>query len=165
MASISTRTGDAGTTGLGGARRVPKTHPRIDAIGCVDELSAHLGTAKTEPAASEELKNFLHEIQLELITLMGELADKATELPASALARLDEKVKTLEAVVPPFKTWAISGTSPLQARLHVARTVCRRTERVVVSLAEIEPVSENLRRYVNRLSDVLWLLARKEENE
>lgn len=169
--SIATRTGDDGLTTQLYGKRLPKTHPRIVANGSIDELSSHLGLAKAFceiPAVRETLQR----IQLELISLMGEvgvvnedqekyLASKIPHLEDAALDSLDNLVDELETEERRFTGWILAGTSPYQAALHVARAVCRRAERDVIALREH---GERLRtlpaQYLNRLSDVLWLLAR-----
>lgn len=169
--SIATRTGDDGLTTQLYGRRIPKTHPRIVANGSIDELSSQLGLAKafcTDAARREALER----IQLELIALMGEvgvldedrekyLASKIRRIEEADLARLDDLVDELETEERRFTGWVLAGTSPHQAALHVARAVCRRAERDVIALRERgETLGDLPARYLNRLSDVLWLLAR-----
>lgn len=169
--TISTRKGDDGLTTQLYGKRISKNHPRVVANGALDELSSHLGMAKAL-CNIPETKELLQKIQLELITLMGEigvvnedqekyLASKIPHLGASALDALDNLVDELETEERRFTGWILAGTSPYQAALHIARAVCRRAERDVVALRER---GESLRdlpvRYLNRLSDVLWLLAR-----
>lgn len=169
--SIATRTGDHGTTGLMYGRRVPKTHPRIEANGAIDELNAALGVARAT-ATDEWLRGELFLTQKQLVDVMGELATAPDDLarftrdgfilvtPAMT-ARLDELVKHLEAQKISFKGWATPGATPLAAALDLARTACRRAERRVCAIREAgEPVNAEIVIYLNRLSDVLWLLAR-----
>jgi cob(I)alamin adenosyltransferase len=170
--SIVTRTGDDGTTGLMYGRRVPKAHPRIAACGAVDELNAALGLARA--AASQSLvRDALLPIQKELVGLMGELATLDEDMPryikdgyamisAECVVRLDDLAKKLEAETPPFKDWVMPGASPASAALDFARTVCRRAERHVCGL---EVHNAQIVIYLNRLSDVLWLMARWIEKE
>lgn len=169
--TISTRKGDDGLTTQLYGKRISKNHPRVVANGALDELSSHLGMAKAlcEIPATKEL---LQKIQLELITLMGEigvvnddqekyLASKIPHLEDAALDALDDLVDELETEERRFTGWILAGTSPYQAALHVARAVCRRAERDVIALRERgETLRELPARYLNRLSDVLWLLAR-----
>lgn len=165
--SIVTRTGDDGTTSLMYGRRVPKAHPRIAACGAIDELNAALGLARAE--GSSEL---LLPIQKELIGLMGELATDDQDMPryikdgypvisAESVARLDQLAAKLEAGLPRFKDWVIPGANRASAALDVARTVCRRAEREVLSL---QHPNAQIIVYLNRLSDVLWLMARSVES-
>ena len=164
--SIVTRTGDDGTTSLMYGRRVPKSHPRIVACGAIDELNAALGLARAaEPSEA------LLTIQKELIGLMGELATDNQDMPryikdgypvisAESVARLDQQAAKLEADLPRFKDWVIPGGNPASAALDFARTVCRRAERDVLPL---QLPNAQIVVYLNRLSDVLWLMARSLE--
>ncbi|HMJ91543.1 MAG TPA: cob(I)yrinic acid a,c-diamide adenosyltransferase [Candidatus Acidoferrum sp.] len=169
--SISTRTGDDGTTGLMYNRRVPKTHPRIEACGAVDELNAALGMARSL-ARDPWLNGEIFTTQKELVLIMGELA---TELPdfdryvkdgfdlfqPQMTARLDGIVKDLEAQKISFQGWATPGATPLAATLDLARTACRRAERGVCALRDANGLrNDDAIIYLNRLSDALWLLAR-----
>jgi cob(I)alamin adenosyltransferase len=168
--SIATRTGDDGTTALMYKRRVPKTHPRVEANGALDELNAALGVARA--MATDWLRGELFITQKQLVDVMGELATASEDLDRYArdgftlvtpamTARLDELVKYLEAQKISFKGWATPGATPLAASLDLARTACRRAERRVCAVREIgEPVNGEIVIFLNRLSDVLWLLAR-----
>ena len=169
--SISTRTGDNGLTTQLYGKRIPKTHPRIVANGSIDELSSYLGLAKALCDVSET-KEILQKIQLELISIMGEigvvnedqekfLTSKIPHIENDALERLDDLVDELETEERKFTGWVLAGTSQLQATLHIARAVCRRAERDVVALRENGEILRELpAQYLNRLSDILWLLAR-----
>lgn len=169
--SIATRTGDDGTTALMYKRRVPKTHPRVEANGALDELNAALGMARAI-ADDEWLRGELLATQKQLVDVMGEIAtlpadleryarDGFTLVTAPMTARLDDLVKHLEAQKISFKGWATPGATSLAAGLDVARTACRRAERRVCSVRESgEPVNSEIVIYLNRLSDVLWLMAR-----
>lgn len=172
--SIATRTGDDGTTGLMYKRRVPKTHPRIEANGAIDELNATLGLARAG-AADEWLRGKLFLIQKQLVDVMGELAtlpedmgryvqDGFTLVSPAMTAPLDALVKEIEAQKISFKGWATPGATPVAAALDLARTACRRAERRVCALLESgEPINGEIGIYLNRLSDVLWLMARWDE--
>ena len=164
--SIVTRTGDDGTTGMMYGRRVPKSHPRIAACGAIDELNAALGLAR---AVSQ--REGLLSIQKELVGLMGELATLEGDMPRyikdaypviseEDVARLDHLAATLESGMPPIKDWAMPGANPAAAAFDFARTVCRRAERQTCSLEIRNP---QILIYLNRLSDVLWLMARASE--
>ena len=169
--SIATRTGDDGTTALMYGRRVPKTHPRVEANGALDELNAALGVARAS-ASDEWLRGELLATQKELIDVMGELAiapedlkryenDGFKRVTPAMTTRLDKLVKNLEAQKITFKGWATPGATPLAAALDVARTACRRAERRVCALRENgEPFNAEILVFLNRLSDVLWLMAR-----
>ncbi len=168
--SIATRTGDDGTTALMYKRRVPKTHPRVEANGALDELNAALGVARAA-ATDEWLRGELFSTQKQLVEVMGELAtvpedlaryarDGFTIVTPAMTSRLDELVKHLEAQKISFKGWATPGATPLAAVLDLARTACRRAERRVCAMREVEPVNGEILIFLNRLSDVLWLLAR-----
>ncbi len=170
--SIITRTGDNGTTGLMYQRRVPKHHPRVEAFGCVDELNAALGLARAA-AAGTPLAARLLELQHDLVALMGELATAVEDLPrhrqdgyaclsAAMTARLDQWAAAVEQRLPPARGWAMPGDTPLAAALDWARTVCRRAERRVCALDQDDQLrNPEILRYLNRLGDLLWLLARE----
>ena len=174
--SIVTKTGDRGTTALMYGRRVSKCHPRVEAYGCVDELNAALGLARAsaEPALVRE--NLLW-IQKDLVNLMGELATAVEDLPryvkdgytlvtSQMTHKLDALVKEIEAQQVSFKGWATPGGTLNSAALDVARTVCRRAERRVCALQEADQLQNaEIVIYLNRLADLLWLLARWVETE
>jgi cob(I)alamin adenosyltransferase len=173
--SIATRTGDAGTTALMYNRRVPKSHPRVEAYGCVVELNAALGMARAT-ADQPGIAQHLLAIQQDLVALMAELATAAEDLErytregqpritAAATAKLDALVRDLESRNLSFKGWATPGANLHAAALDLARTICRRAERRVCALQEGGQVQNlELIVYLNRLSDVLWLLARAAES-
>ncbi|HEX7328201.1 MAG TPA: cob(I)yrinic acid a,c-diamide adenosyltransferase [Casimicrobiaceae bacterium] len=160
LSKIVTRTGDAGTTGLGDGSRVAKDSPRIAAIGAVDELNAFVGLLSVEalPAATATL---LSEIQHKLFDLGGELSIPGHVAIAEAdVVRLEDAVESLNADLPRLKEFVLPGGTRPAALAHVARTVCRRAERAVVALAAAEPVTQPSRKYLNRLSDLFFVLAR-----
>ena len=166
---IYTKTGDAGETGLFDGTRVSKADPRVDAYGEVDELNAVLGLVRASLAAPEaEIDRRLDEIQRELFTVGALLADPRHRIAArvekaalapDVVARLEAAIDALEGGVPPLRRFILPGGSAAGALLHVARTVCRRAERRVVSLGEgaVDPV---VIVYLNRLSDLLFVMAR-----
>ena len=173
-ASIATRTGDAGATSLLYGQRVPKDHPLIEAVGALDELNAALGLAKAAHRARKPRAGLEH-IQRDLVALMGEVVcaepdasrharSRFARVDDAALARLDAAVAAIEARQPKFDGWATPGANPRAAALDLARTVARRAERRLVGLRRhgrrLRPL---LLRYLNRLSDLLWLLAREAE--
>ncbi len=174
--SIATKSGDDGTTGLMFNRRVPKSHPRVEACGCVDELNAALGLARATVEHAFVRDNLLA-IQKDLVPLMGELAtlpddharyarDGYPVLTVQATAKLDDWVKAIEAQQVSFKGWATPGSAPGPATLDLARTVCRRAERRVCALHEAKELQNaEIVRYLNRLADLLWLMARWVEDQ
>jgi len=163
---IYTRTGDDGTTGLLGPGRVPKSSPRIEAYGTLDELNAVLGVVRTrEGAAAFEV--LLTGIQSTLFTIGAELATVAPQLRETLDRVGDDDVRALESAIdgletelPALTTFVLPAGTPLAAGLHLARTVCRRAERRVVTLGEQEPVDGAVLRYLNRLADLLFVMAR-----
>ena len=164
--TLYTRTGDAGETSLFGGTRARKDDPRVDAYGEVDELNAWLGLVRAsaiEPAIDAEIAA----IQRDLFALGAQLADPADRLAPRVtkavitddqVTRLEQLIDRFDAEVPPLRRFILAGGTPAGAALHVARTVCRRAERRIVSLQP--PVDPVLVRYVNRLSDLLFALAR-----
>ena len=160
LSQIATRTGDDGTTGLGDGSRVPKSSLRIAALGDVDELNSHIGVLLAEPLAAD-VRDLLVDIQHELFNLGGELSMPGYELlKAGAVLRLDEALAHYNAALPRLKEFILpAGTRPA-ALAHVCRTVARRAERAVVSLAAAEAVNAAPRQYLNRLSDLLFVLSR-----
>ena len=160
LTQIATRTGDDGTTGLGDGQRVPKDHLRIAAIGDVDELNSHLGVLLAEPLP-DEVRRLLDSIQHELFNLGGELSIPGYELlKAPAVLALDEALAHHNARLPRLAEFILPAGTRSAALAHVARTVARRAERAVVSLAAAEAVNDAPRQYLNRLSDLLFVLAR-----
>ena len=163
---IYTKTGDKGETGLFGGKRLPKYHLRIEAYGTVDELNAHLGLVR-DSLVDEATRSFLKEIQDRLFTVGANLAsdpDKAMSTPDlldTDIEALEQQMDQMDAHLPPLKNFILPGGHPSVSYCHIARTVCRRAERQVVALAANEPVEEILLRYLNRLSDYLFVLSRK----
>jgi cob(I)alamin adenosyltransferase len=172
--SIATKTGDEGETSLMYGRRVPKTDPRVDAYGCVDELNSALGLARAS-AGEPFLAERILAMQKELVVVMGELAtagedmdryrkDGFQQTDAAMTDRLTSVVDDLENRLGKFKHWSVPGATVDSAALEFARTVCRRAERRVAALmAEESNFNREILRYLNRLSDVCWLLARYAE--
>jgi cob(I)alamin adenosyltransferase len=176
--SIATRTGDDGTTSLLYGQRVPKDHPQIEAVGAFDELNTAIGAAKAQLALSArdaELHALLTATQKNLVTLMGELAcaeqdverfalSKFEKISAGDVTRLDDAVAALEARGLKFDGWATPGANVGAAAFDLARTTARRAERRLTALpAQGRSVRPELRQFINRLSDLLWLLAREAE--
>ena len=174
--SIATKTGDDGTTALMFKRRVLKCHPRVEAYGSVDELNTAIGMARAT-AEHTFMRDNLLAIQKDLIILMGELATLVEDLPRyvkegysivkpEMTAKLDQLVKQIEAENVSFKGWATPGATVNSAALDVARTTCRRAERRICALQEANQLQNTeIIIYLNRLSDLLWLLARWVESK
>ena len=160
LSKIITRTGDAGTTGLGDGSRVGKDSLRIDAMGEVDELNSMLGVLLAE-ALPESVSEVLLGIQNDLFDLGGELCCPGmTMVTETHVLRLEQQVEDFNADLSRLKEFILPGGTRPAALAHLARTVARRAERSVVRLAASEPVADNLRRYLNRLSDLLFVLGR-----
>jgi cob(I)alamin adenosyltransferase len=163
---IYTRTGDDGTTGLFAGGRVSKAHLRVDAYGTVDELNAVLGVVRAQRPAGDA---WLAQIQRQLFVLGADLAtpqeasaSSAVRMDADAVAWLEARIDELTAALPPLTHFILPGGCPAAAHTHIARTVCRRAERLAVALAEHEPLGNQVVPYLNRLSDFLFTLARWE---
>lgn len=163
---IYTKTGDAGQTSLFGGTRVSKSDPRVAAYGDVDELNAHLGLARTTTNDAELAAELLR-LQRDLFALGAQLADPGEKIASHVskavlrdgdVERLEQLIDTLDAELPPLRHFILAGGSPGGAALHVARAVCRRAERGMVALDP--PIDSVLLKYINRLSDLLFVLAR-----
>ena len=167
MAKIYTRRGDDGSTGLFGGPRVRKDDLRVAAYGDVDELNSALGVAREE-LPDDDIRSFLDALQSELFTLGAELATPdASSAPKAVpritdahVLRLEQEIDRLTGELPEMKSFILPGGSRAGAALHLCRTICRRGERKVVSLAESSPVSAQALAYLNRLSDLLFVMAR-----
>lgn len=160
LSKIVTRTGDAGTTGLGDGSRVAKDNLRIDAIGEVDELNSSLGVLLGE-ALPEAVRLALLGIQHDLFDLGGELCmPGTTRISEAHIIRIEKLVEQFNAQLKPLKEFILPGGSRAAALAHLSRTVCRRAERRIVHLANNESVPELTRKYLNRLSDLLFVLGR-----
>ena len=170
LSKIYTKTGDEGETGLGDGARVAKDHPRVAAYGEVDELNAVLGLLITHEGSFEStLAPFLRGIQNDLFDVGADLCvpQGADEKPGRVLritpehaGRLEAGIDRLNTDLQPLKSFVLPGGSPAAAWCHLARTVCRRAERAVVTLARTETINRNIIVYLNRLSDLLFVLAR-----
>lgn len=160
LTQISTRTGDDGSTGLGDGSRVRKDHLRIQAIGDVDELNSNLGVLLAEPLP-DDVRTLLVTIQHELFNLGGELSVPGFELlKAEAVEALDRALEKYNATLPRLQEFILPAGTRSAAIAHVCRTVARRAERAVVTLGAAEAVNDPPRLYLNRLSDLLFVLAR-----
>ncbi|MDO8906274.1 cob(I)yrinic acid a,c-diamide adenosyltransferase [Hydrogenophaga sp.] len=160
LTQIATRTGDAGTTGLGDNTRVSKNSLRVHAMGDVDELNSHIGVLLCEDMA-DDVRNVLVEIQHQLFNLGGELSIPGFELlkPEAVLA-LDEALGTYNEQLPRLQEFILPAGSRAASQAHVCRTVARRAERAVVALGNEEALKDTPRQYLNRLSDLMFVLAR-----
>ena len=162
---IYTKTGDLGETSLFGGRRLPKSHIRIDAYGTVDELNSWIGLLRDHLSDTDK-KTLLHTIQERLFTIGSNLAsDPQKELPVpdileSDIELMEKAIDEMDANLPPLKNFILPGGHPVVSYCHLARCVCRRSERLVVALNVVETVDAILIRYLNRLSDFLFVLAR-----
>ena len=161
LSKIYTRTGDNGTTGLGDGSRVDKDHPRMEAIGAVDELNCAIGLLRAELPVADALQTPLARIQHTLFDLGGELSIPGYRLvKAEQVAWLEQTLDELNEQLPPLKNFILPGGSRSAAVCHLARAVCRRAERSLVSLGREVELNEDGRHYVNRLSDLLFVMAR-----
>jgi cob(I)alamin adenosyltransferase len=160
LSQIATRTGDDGTTGLGDGTRVPKSHGRVGAMGDVDELNSHLGVLLAEPLP-DDVRDLLLTIQHELFNLGGELSIPGyTLLKDDAVAALDAALAHYNATLPRLAEFILPAGTRSASLAHVARAVARRAERAVVTLAASETINSAPRLFLNRLSDLLFVLAR-----
>jgi cob(I)alamin adenosyltransferase len=161
LTKIVTRTGDDGTTGLGDGSRISKDSRRIEALGDVDELNSQIGLVialGTPPGLGE----LLQEIQQRLFDAGAELSLPGHQLLGEpALLALEERLQAMNRDLPPLTEFVLPGGSPAAAACHVARSVCRRAERRLIRLGRREPVNATLLKYLNRLSDLLFVLARR----
>ena len=157
---IYTRTGDDGSTGLAGGERVPKDHARIEAIGCVDELNSVIGLLRAT-GLDDETDRLLETVQHRLFDLGGELAMPGSELlNAAHTVSLEQALDRHNMTLPPLEEFVLPGGNEAAARCHVARSVCRRSERELLRLSRAETVNSASITYLNRLSDLLFVLAR-----
>jgi cob(I)alamin adenosyltransferase len=160
LSKIVTRTGDAGTTGLGDGSRVAKDSPRIAAIGAVDELNSTIGVLLAE-SLPEPVVACLTSVQHDLFDLGGELSIPGYQAMSNDhVERLEAEVERFNADLAPLKEFVLPGGTRAAALAHVARTVCRRAERTLVSAAATEAITDTSRIYLNRLSDLMFVLAR-----
>ena len=160
LSKITTRTGDAGETGLGDGSRVSKDSPRVKALGDVDELNSAIGLMLAEEVP-QALRDAFSQVQQDLLDLGGELS-----IPGHALLKparvdaLEESLEAWNANLPPLKEFILPGGTRAAAAAHLARTICRRAERSVVALGRKDKVGDAVRRYLNRLSDLLFVAGR-----
>ncbi|HSD75756.1 MAG TPA: cob(I)yrinic acid a,c-diamide adenosyltransferase [Solirubrobacteraceae bacterium] len=167
LTRIYTRLGDDGETHLGDMSRVPKTHPRIEAYGAVDELNAQIGVTLAVPGLPDRYAGWLREVQNDLFDVGADLSVPSTAGPTKAgerlrvvpgqVQRLEERCDEVNATLAPLRSFVLPGGTPAAAHLHVCRTVCRRAERRALAVEDANP---EVLRYLNRLSDLLFILSR-----
>lgn len=174
MNRIYTRTGDGGTTGIHGGTRVPKDDIRIEANGCLDELNCIIGVIRSmgcpaKPGMTDGWDEVLHGIQRNLMSVMSLVATPAAEreknpnvLPDNLVADIEARMDAMTETIGPGLHFLLPGGTPLAARLQLARAVCRRAERRLWTLHRQDPLPENILQYINRLSDLLFVMARCE---
>ena len=161
LSKIYTRTGDDGTTGLGDGARVDKDSLRVDAFGTVDEANSAIGVVLAHDSVTDPIRRCLTEVQHDLFELGGELCIPGhTAIQAEFVDRLERDLDTFNAELPPLKDFILPGGGPAAAACHLARTVTRRAERRTITLKKHEDVRDELVRYLNRLSDLLFVVAR-----
>jgi cob(I)alamin adenosyltransferase len=161
LTKIYTRTGDDGSTGLGDGARVPKESLRVEAYGTVDEVNCAIGVVLAMPNLPAEVKDCLLEVQHDLFDLGGELCIPGHRIVTPAyILRLEARLDEFNETLPPLKDFILPGGGPAAAACHVARAVCRRAERRSWTLARVEEVAPDVPRYLNRLSDLLFVMAR-----
>lgn len=161
LSKIYTRTGDDGSTGLGDGSRVPKDSARVNAYGTVDELNSTIGMVLACEGVSEDIRETLGQVQHELFDLGGELCIPGMAMIEDAdIDRLEQVLDRFNDPLPPLKDFILPGGGMAASCCHLARTVCRRAEREVIALARVETVRPQAQRYLNRLSDLLFVLCR-----
>jgi cob(I)alamin adenosyltransferase len=162
---IVTRGGDAGETSLADGSRLPKHHPRIQVLGALDETNTAIGALRVTVADRPEIDGLLSRIQNDLFDLGADLATPGTtrrgpQLTEDYLIKLEDAAKSMNETIEPLRSFVLPGGTEAATRAHLARTIARRAERDLVALAAAEPISPILIPYVNRLSDVMFILAR-----
>lgn len=165
---IYTKTGDDGTTSLFSGGRVPKHHLRVESYGTVDELNSYIGLARSTQITDhadnqlEAIQNHLFRLGADLATPMNAKAEWLIRITDEEIQWLEETIDDLSQKLPELKNFILPGGVPIASHLHVARTICRRAERLVVALQEVEDINDKSLIYLNRLSDYLFTLARYE---
>lgn len=179
MSKLYTRSGDDGTTGLFGGGRVLKNHPRVEAYGTVDELNAAIGwciagvDGPRRSAVFDRFRAILTTLQSQLFDLGADLATPEHSKQQAKIHRIDEShvaeieswIDEIDSANPPMKHFVLPGGTELAARLHIARTICRRAERAMVGLHQAEPMNPQTIIYINRISDLLFAMARRANKE
>ncbi|MFQ5487156.1 MAG: cob(I)yrinic acid a,c-diamide adenosyltransferase [Gammaproteobacteria bacterium] len=160
LSRIYTRSGDEGSTGLGNGSRLAKDHPRVEAIGTIDELNSALGIVLSHDLP-KEMRSALTDIQHRLFDIGGELSlPERHDFPAQPTANLEQWLDDFNAELPALREFILPGGPPPAAACHMARTICRRAERRLVTLNSVDAVNGHVLSYINRLSDLLFVLAR-----
>jgi cob(I)alamin adenosyltransferase len=173
LTKIYTRGGDGGQTSLGDGARVSKTSPRVEAYGVVDEANAAIGLARLHTKGEADailarIQNDLFDLGADLCVPVSDRRPTALRVSAAQVARLEREIDAINESLAPLNSFVLPGGSPAAAFLHLARTITRRAERLVVGLmeaAEQEPVNSEVLRYLNRLSDLLFVLSRHENDQ
>jgi len=161
LSKITTRTGDRGETGLGDGSRVPKSDPRVQALGDIDELNSAIGLVMAEEPPAD-VAEALSEVQHDLFDLGGEVSIPGhTMLADSQVERLEARIEAWNGELAPLKEFILPGGTRAAAAAHLARTICRRAERSLVQLNEKDKISDTALRYLNRLSDLLFIAGRR----
>lgn len=161
LSKIYTRTGDDGTTGLGDGSRVAKNNPRVEAYGTVDEANSAIGLVLAHDSVPDNVRHILTEVQHDLFELGGELCIPGhSAITEDFIARLENELDALNADLPALREFILPGGGPAAAACHLARTIVRRAERVTATLGDDETVRPEGLRYLNRLSDLLFVVAR-----
>ena len=161
LSKIYTRTGDDGTTGLGDGSRTLKDEPRVEAYGTVDELNSAIGVVLAVPGLPKAVRDCLTEVQHDLFDLGGELCIPGHRaITDEFVTRLENALDGFNEPLPPLREFILPGGGAAAAACHLARTICRRAERRVCTLTRSEPVAPEVSKYLNRLSDLLFVLAR-----
>jgi cob(I)alamin adenosyltransferase len=161
LSKIYTRTGDDGTTGLANGERIDKTDPRVHAFGDVDETNSAIGLLLAEPALPNHLRDSLTRIQHELFEIGAELSMPGyRQISAAHVDWIEGELDRLNAELPPLKEFVLPGGTRAAAICHLARTICRRAERSAWAASKLTPLNDELTRYLNRLSDFLFVAAR-----
>ena len=161
LTKIYTKTGDDGTTGLGNNQRVDKAHARVEAYGTVDELNSAIGVVLAANHVSDDIRTLLSRLQHELFELGGELCMPGYEaLQSEHVEHLEQALDDLNASLPPLKDFILPGGTLAASYCHLARTICRRAERCIVRVHHHEPLRTEILQYINRLSDLLFVISR-----
>jgi cob(I)alamin adenosyltransferase len=161
LSKIYTRTGDDGTTGLAGGERVDKCDPRVEAAGAVDEANSAIGVLLAEPDLPAEIVGPLHRVQHELFEIGAQISlPTYVKIAAAHVATLEQELDALNATLPPLAEFVLPGGTRAAALCHAARTVCRRAERRAWAVTKQRTLNPELLRYLNRLSDLLFVMAR-----
>ncbi len=161
LSKIYTRTGDDGLTNLGDGNRIPKNHPRLELLGTLDELNSAIGLILAHEPQTESIRTLLTATQQELFNIGGELCPPYhTAITAEKVTALETAIDSWNTTLPPLKEFILPGGNLKTAACHMARTICRRTERSAVALYHDEKFNPDILRYLNRLSDALFVAAR-----